>query len=147
VSLSATGLDLPNDRPVILALEVTNNQRNLQIPIDDLAAGFDIKVTWAGSTEAVDLDLRSTRGSGQLWVKPQPNGALAAFVLNHGSSVLDYSIDFKKLNLTQASYDARDIWAHTSNGSAANHFNVSVPGYDSAFLVFSPSIGTVNLIV
>jgi len=30
-----------------VVLEITNHDRNLQIPIDDLAAGFNATVTWS----------------------------------------------------------------------------------------------------
>jgi hypothetical protein len=35
VVVAATGLAVPTDTPVILALEIINNDRNLQIPVDD----------------------------------------------------------------------------------------------------------------
>lgn len=47
INVSATGLDLANDAPVVLALEVTNHDRNLQLPIDDKASGFDARISWA----------------------------------------------------------------------------------------------------
>jgi len=50
VHMEATGLGVPNDKPLLVALEVTNNDRNLQIPIDDLAAGMDVRVKWASTT-------------------------------------------------------------------------------------------------
>ena len=34
-------------------MQVDNNERNLQIPIDDLAQGFDCKVTWTASEPAL----------------------------------------------------------------------------------------------
>jgi len=46
ISVNATGLGLANDSPVLLVMEFHNNDRNLQIPIDDLAAGFDIQIRW-----------------------------------------------------------------------------------------------------
>ena len=46
ISLEVKGLEVPNDAPLVLALKITNNDRNLQIPIDDLASGFAIKVAW-----------------------------------------------------------------------------------------------------
>jgi len=49
ISMMSSDLDIPNDSPVDIALEVTNNQRNLQIPVDDLADGFNLKVTWKAS--------------------------------------------------------------------------------------------------
>ena len=48
VVVQAAGLHIPTDKPVIIALSVANNQRNLQIPVDDEANGFAICVTWAG---------------------------------------------------------------------------------------------------
>jgi len=42
----ATGLNLANDVPVLVVLEVHNNDRCLLIPVDDLAAGFDARVMW-----------------------------------------------------------------------------------------------------
>jgi len=46
ISMHYSDMDIPNDRPVALALEVTNNQRNLQIPVDDLASGFNLRLSW-----------------------------------------------------------------------------------------------------
>ena len=52
VEVKATGIGVPNSKKVVLALQVENNERNLQIPIDDLAQGFDCKVTWTASEPA-----------------------------------------------------------------------------------------------
>merc|ERR1711959_459263 len=51
ISVNATGLQLANDGPVLLALEMHNNDRNLQIPVDDLAAGFNVQVHWSSTLE------------------------------------------------------------------------------------------------
>ena len=45
----ATGLHVVSANPVTIALEVTNNERNLQIPVDDLASGMGIFVTWSST--------------------------------------------------------------------------------------------------
>ena len=50
VPLHAAGVSLANDAPVQLALQIDNRQRNLQIPVDDLAGGFGVKVTWTKAT-------------------------------------------------------------------------------------------------
>jgi len=42
----ATAINLPNDQLVFIAIEVANHQRNLQLPLDDLALGFNCTVTW-----------------------------------------------------------------------------------------------------
>jgi len=55
VHMEATGLGVPNDKPLLIALEVTNNDRNLQIPIDDLAAGMDVRVKWASTTAVASV--------------------------------------------------------------------------------------------
>merc|ERR1712039_116942 len=100
INVSATNLDIPNDSPVILAMEVTNNDRNLQIPIDDLADGFNIRLTWS-STAASRPVSSGSYGAGQVWAKKQPGGASAALVINTGSSpIKSYNLDFAKLNLT-----------------------------------------------
>merc|ERR1712194_97772 len=49
ISMVSSDLDIPNDSPVEIALQVTNNQRDLHIPLDDLADGFNLKVTWKPS--------------------------------------------------------------------------------------------------
>jgi len=49
ISVNATGLQLANDELVFVALEVTNNEQNLHIPIDDLASGFNVNVEWIES--------------------------------------------------------------------------------------------------
>ena len=54
IALHATSVGVPNDEIVDLALQITNNKRNLQIPVDDLAGGFNVNVTWvaAGATDS-----------------------------------------------------------------------------------------------
>ena len=52
IAVEATGLGVSNEAPIILAMQVVNNQRNLQIPIDDLAKGFDIKLKWTATDAA-----------------------------------------------------------------------------------------------
>ena len=44
---SKAGLGVANEQLVFVVLQVTNNGRNLQIPIDDLGVGFDAHVQWA----------------------------------------------------------------------------------------------------
>ena len=63
IPMHATEINVPNEKPVSIALEVTNNQRNLQIPVDDLADGFGVKVTWAAppADAAVPMDLPMPR--------------------------------------------------------------------------------------
>jgi alpha-galactosidase len=143
VTVHATNLAIPNDSPVVLAMEITNNQRNLQIPIDDKAQGFGIRVEWAatgsGYIRQPTHQLEGVFGLGQLWAKPQPNGALAALLINHGSSSIDnHKIALAKLNLTAHEYDVRDIWNQQSVGAISTNLELSVQPYDSAFVLLSP---------
>merc|ERR1712039_932930 len=135
INVSATNLDIPNDAPVILAMEVTNNDRNLQIPIDDLADGFNIKLQWSSTSES-QLVNSGAYGAGQVWAKKQPGGACAALIINTGSSpIKNYNLEFAKLNLTSGAYSARDIWARKDIGSFKEQLSLSVPPYDSAFVL------------
>jgi hypothetical protein len=164
ISVKATGINCPNTKAVIIALEVTNNQRNLQIPVDDLAKGFDIHVGWSsgdGSAEAVAAaaplasaaaamataatniqrraaTLNSVFGSGQVWAKKQPNGAAAALLINHASGNISHSIVLAKLNLTGSAYSARDIWNKKDLGTVTKAMELVVAAYDSAFVLFTP---------
>ena len=130
IEVKVTGINLPNpnNAPVIVAMVVNNNGRNLQIPIDDLAQGFNIHVTWKAAAEATNEqdaaaaavpviipqkvavgganNLGSVTGFGQLWAKKQPNGASAVLLINHGSNPLTHTMSLKKLNLTAAEYVA-----------------------------------------
>jgi hypothetical protein len=44
-----SGLEVPNDGVVRIALEVTNHAHNLQIPLDDKAAGLNVHVRWSAA--------------------------------------------------------------------------------------------------
>ena len=153
VKVHATGLSVSTNSAVILALEVENNERNLQIPIDDKAMGFNIHVNWdqmavnesAGYTDSRGAFLRVAMtpsapfGSGQLWAKPQPQGAMAVLLINHSpTTISNYSIALSKLNLTEASYSVRDIWTSKSLGTIDDVLKIVAPAYDSAFMMLSP---------
>jgi len=149
VPVAASRLELPDDKVLVLALEVTNNDRNLQIPVDDRAAGFNIKITWEPTRSAALQPLlalpshlqgfSSVFAAGQLWAKPQPGGAMAALLINHSEKPLDaYTVPFAKLNLTAASYHVRDIWERKDLGST-KQLSFKVKPYDSAFVMLTPS--------
>lgn len=46
IPVHATDLRLQHEGKIFLALRVDNHQRNLQIPIDDQAGGWNVTVTW-----------------------------------------------------------------------------------------------------
>merc|ERR1719469_1547918 len=140
INVSVTNLSIPNDSPVVIALEVTNNDRNLQIPVDDLADGFNVHVAWSPKSGGPQKALNAGNfGAGQVWAKPQPGGALAVLVINIGGELITHhSLNFPKLNLTTGTYTVRDIWEKKDLGTATGQFPVTVPPYDSAFLLLSP---------
>jgi hypothetical protein len=79
-------------------------------------------------------------GSGQLWAKPQPAGALAALLINHGSKAMsNYSVSLTELNLTKSSYAVKDIWTGASLGTATQRLTLAAPSYDSAFVLLTPA--------
>lgn len=162
IAVKATGIDLPNPNaaPVIVAMIVSNNQRNLQIPVDDKAQGFNIHVTWKAAAEPSAVaaaaavpaaavpqkvavgganNLGSVIGLGQLWAKKQPNGASAALLINHGGRALTHTVSLKKLNLTGSEYAVRDIWAHKDLAAVKGDFNLTVPAYDSTLVLLAPA--------
>lgn len=151
VTVAATSLAVPNDSPLIIALEVSNHDRNLQIPVDDLADGMGIKVEWAAAAPSLSAPSLATPlaaplgaalglfGSGQLWAKRLPGGGSAILLINHSPTPLRYTLKLAKLNLTASSYEARDLWALRSLGEVgASGLPLKVPAYDSAFVELRP---------
>ena len=78
-------------------------------------------------------------GAGQLWAKKLPGGGSAALVINHSPTVMNYTVQLAKLNLTGSSYKVRDIWAHKDLAPSSKDIPLAVPPYDSAFLAISPA--------
>jgi hypothetical protein len=86
----------------------------------------------------------------QLWVKPQPHGAVAILLLNmaRGSESQSVTVDFAELNLTAASdaptaepavrFAIRDVWQHADAG-VASELTVEISGYDSRMYLLTPS--------
>ena len=72
IQVHATGIGLSNDAMVVLALKVTNNQRNLQIPVDDLASGFNIRVGWAAATASVNAPTAAVKAVGMVEAAAAP---------------------------------------------------------------------------
>eukprot|EP01062_Namystynia_karyoxenos_P069283 TRINITY_DN64807_c0_g1_i1.p1 TRINITY_DN64807_c0_g1~~TRINITY_DN64807_c0_g1_i1.p1 ORF type:complete len:863 (+),score=230.70 TRINITY_DN64807_c0_g1_i1:72-2591(+) len=46
VQVSSKGLSVPNSEPLLMAFDFDNQERNLQMPIDDLAGGWGVTVHW-----------------------------------------------------------------------------------------------------
>ena len=136
IPLSGSGLDLPDDKPVVVALLVDNEARNLQIPVDDKAAGFDVRVRWKNNPSQ-GLVGSGVFGAGQVWCKKQADDSQACLVINQGSQPITHDLDLTKIGLNGAnSYAVRDIWLQKDAGTASKSHKVVVPPYDSAFLLF-----------
>lgn len=52
---NALPLGVSNDAMVFIVMEVHNNQRNLQLPLDDLARGWSCNVTWIRKQQIPNL--------------------------------------------------------------------------------------------
>jgi hypothetical protein len=154
VLVEADNLHLSVERAVILVLQVQNNQRNLQIPVDDLQAGFNVQVTWTNSSSSNNPKFKTVfdktggnpvsapYGAGQIWAKKQPNSSMAVYMVNfQGDTIENHKLKFLDLNLTsQKKFDVYDIWTHkTILTGITNHLNMTVPGYDSSFIRITPS--------
>ena len=82
------------------------------------------------------------QGIVQLWAKPQPEGALAVFLLsNQDTSAPNTTITIdvaQELNMTGA-VSVRDLWSRTNLGSHTGFFTTDAfGGHDSRFYLFSP---------
>jgi len=169
IAVSVHGLAQPNDVALMLTLEVTNHERNVQLPIDDLAKGWDVHVKWEDSevadaevadaevadAEVADAEVTDEKRSGapagapsvgvapvagQLWAKRLPHGRSAALLINHSPERLVYNLTLAKLNLTSgARYAVRDLWAHADGPVVDDRLELRVPPWDSAFVTLTPS--------
>ena len=74
----------------------------------------------------------------QLWAKVQPQGGVAALVINNSPVPTNFDVNFAALNITSTSVAVRDIWDLRDLGTASMKYSVSVSAYDSAFLMLTP---------
>ena len=76
----------------------------------------------------------------QVWVKPQPAGTLAVYVVNPTPNGTDVAVDFVTLGLGAkvTGVSVRDLWARKDVGSAKGMLTARVPAMDSAFLLLTP---------
>ena len=91
VSAAGLGVKLSADAPVIVALSVANHQRNLQIPVDDKAAGFDIKVGFDGARPAAPTAARAARAARQQLVEDVGEEETATAAARVGYGLAPYS--------------------------------------------------------
>ena len=78
----------------------------------------------------------------QIWAKPQPDGAVAVFVLNAAAhDDIKVKIQFADVGLApDATVNVRDVWARADVGQAKGEYSPPPIGaHDSALLMLSPS--------
>jgi hypothetical protein len=145
ITVDASGLEQPNDTPLAIVLEVTNNERNLQIPVDDLGDGWSVHVSWvappavkAAGGAAPPPRVADSPVAAQLWAKPLPKGDMALLLINHSPRQLTHTVSLAKLNLTAPSYTAMDVWAKSGFGPLSTQLTLIVAPWDSAFWRLAP---------
>ena len=77
----------------------------------------------------------------QVWIKPQPKGKLAVYVVNPTPNGTDVAVDFATLGLGAevTGVGVRDLWARKDLGDAKGRLlTTSVPSMDSVFLLLTP---------
>ena len=85
-----------------------------------------------------------TRASpAQVWVKPQPKGALAVYIVNPATAgkAVAVSVDFGTLGLPKGTtaVAVRDVWSRQNIGDASGGvLKATVEPLDSAFLLLTP---------
>ena len=79
----------------------------------------------------------------QLWAKPMPGGAVAALLINGGSSTYHATITLAELNVTAAAVNVTDVWSGAPHGDVCGGaFMVTVRTLDSAFVMVTPATAT-----
>lgn len=147
IEVDVRGLDQENEAALALVVEVTNNARNLQLPLDDLADGWKVQLGWVQPEPAAASVDESTGAAprladspiaGQLWAKPLPKGDMALLLINHSPHRLTHTVTLSALNLTATSYSAMDVWANDGFGPVSGKLTLIVSPWDSAFWRLSP---------
>ena len=138
--------------PLILGLDITDTENLASIvPIITNAEAIAVNQHWAGHPGRLVKEFPPSGAAGhmdgdqvQVWAKPQPNGALAVFVVNPSPSgkATAVSVDFATLGLPPSVTAAklRDIWARQDVGTTAGAtLTASVEPLDSAFFLLTPA--------
>lgn len=142
--------------PLILGLDVTDHATLATIvPFITNPEAIAVNQQWAGHPgrkvaelgEAyntyLDAEGNVTGASFpvQVWVKPQPKGKLAVYVVNPGPNATDVALNFTTLGLGArvTAAGVRDLWTRKDTGDAtAAVLKASVPSMDSIFLLLTP---------
>ena len=80
----------------------------------------------------------------QLWVKPQPGGAVAVLLINNTPEEQSPPVPLDAATLGKgaaARMKVRDIWERRDVGVASGAFAPRVPAWDSGFYLLSPAAG------
>jgi len=94
-----------------------------------------------GATGDEDWTHYSKADAVQVWVKPQPGGRLAVFVVNPAQSgkAAQVEVSFAALGIANAtSASVRDIWSRQEIGDVKAALKATVEPLDSAFLLLTP---------
>ena len=102
ITVHASDVGVPNDAVVSIALQVSNHDRNLQIPVDDLSGGLGVKLTWKATAGA-------TAGAQQRVVAAQRGDD----VQKRGLAAVHWAIEASAattMPLEATAADAPDVW-------------------------------------
>ena len=87
--VTAADLGVPNDVPLFVVVEVHNNGRNLQLPLDDLARGFNCTIEWdytSGATSATRGQTAPARGSASGSARGSASGSASSSALSSSTT-------------------------------------------------------------
>eukprot|EP01062_Namystynia_karyoxenos_P054557 TRINITY_DN449_c0_g3_i1.p1 TRINITY_DN449_c0_g3~~TRINITY_DN449_c0_g3_i1.p1 ORF type:complete len:430 (+),score=140.87 TRINITY_DN449_c0_g3_i1:82-1371(+) len=144
--------------PLILGLDLSNHKSVAAVwPVIANAEVIAVNQQWAGhpgrlvqnSSETFTAECKhgasDKRGDQcvlpkwQLWAKPQPGGAVAVLAVNVGEEPANVSAPLASLGITATSAAARDLWAHTANGTVQEFRAAGIPPHDCAFVLLTPA--------
>ena len=77
----------------------------------------------------------------QVWLKPQPGGSVAVFILNAGHASSSYSLSLAELSVPASTWSVRDLWAHADVSAVrlrAGRLVGEVDGHSCHFMLLKP---------
>jgi len=119
--------------PLVLSIDLTKELTKDLIEIIMNAEAIKINQAWAGHPGTF---LRNATSAVQVWVKPQPNNAMAILFINPLGTNITANVSLAELNMT-ASCSVRDVWQRRNVGQAVSVIATSIGPTDSQFLLIS----------
>lgn len=131
--------------PLTLGFDVRDDARmDAAWPIISNTEAIAVNQAWAGSpgnefassNETITFPGLCHMPAWQMLYKPQPGGATALLLLNHGNFTIPVAVEWDQVpGLTPGgSYQVRDIWAGKDLGPMTS-YNANVASHDSVFLM------------